>query len=134
MEICISRMLKRKLSYLRRTLSLRIRRVVYLSRIIASSNSKRSDIDRKSVCDMWGHCWKYPSIFVGLYLFQLWPIAKTGFSPPIMDVSYPGCHITCFTEYSASLLYACTSRGDVIEINYRNSHSEVIVTIENEVV
>ena len=51
-----------------------------------------------------------------------------------MNVSYPGCHITCFTEYSASLLYACTSHGDIIEINYRNYHSEVIVTIENEVV
>ncbi|CBK19759.2 uncharacterized protein [Blastocystis hominis] len=63
---------------------------------------------------------------------RLWPIAKTGFSAPVLDVNYPGCQITCFVEYSTTLLYACTSQGNIIEVNSRNYRSELIATIENE--
>ena len=71
--------------------------------------------------------------FTNSIITKLWPIAKTGFSAPVLDVNYPGCQITCFVEYSATLLYACTSQGNIIEVNSRNYRSELISTIENEV-
>ena len=118
MGICFSRISKKKRSSARKTKYLKMHQVRY---------SMRDSIIVPIVSGIILSGSRY--VITG----DVEPIAKTGFSAPVLDVNYPGCQITCFVEYSTTLLYACTSQGNIIEVNSRNYRSELIATIENEV-
>ena len=136
MGICFSRISKKKRSSARKTKYLKMHQVRYSMRdsiiVPIVSGIILSGSRYVITGDVEGNIRVFNNYF-NLLILQLWPIAKTGFSAPVLDVNYPGCQITCFVEYSTTLLYACTSQGNIIEVNSRNYRSELIATIENEV-
>ena len=64
---------------------------------------------------------------------QLWPISKSGFDSPIIDVSIPDSVITSVVEYSATLVYVSTDKGQIFEVNVKTQQVSPIIHIANEV-
>lgn len=64
---------------------------------------------------------------------QLWPISKSGFDSPIIDVRIPESVITSVVEYSATLAYVSTDKGQIFEVNVKTQQVSPILSIANEV-
>ena len=64
---------------------------------------------------------------------QLWPISKSGFDSPIIDVSISDSVITSVVEYSATLVYVSTDKGQIFEVNVKTQQVSPIIHIANEV-
>ena len=63
----------------------------------------------------------------------MWPISKSGFEDPVIDVNFPDSVITSVVEYSISLVYASTNKGQIIEVNVKNKVVTPIYSVENDV-
>lgn len=63
----------------------------------------------------------------------MWPISKSGFEDPVIDVHIPDSVITSVVEYSVSLVYVSTNKGKIIEVNVKNRAVTPIYSIENDV-
>ena len=64
---------------------------------------------------------------------QLWPISKSGFDSPIINVRVPDSVITSVVEYSATLAYVSTDKGQIFEVNVKTQQVSPILSIANEV-
>ena len=64
---------------------------------------------------------------------QLWPISKSGFDSPVIDVRIPDSVITSVVEYSATLAYVSTDKGQIFEVNVKTQQVSPILSIATEV-